>query len=87
MTTLDDLAETLNKIELKQEYFMREVETIKRGIYGDSANQVKGLIHTDQDQDKRIRSLEDTKSKIYWTGGGLLVSGELIWQFIKNKFL
>ena len=86
MTTLDDIANTLQKIELRQDHSMREVESIKRGIYGDIPNGVKGLIEIDKDQSSRIHRLEDVKKKAIWTGGGILVAIEVIWQFVKSKF-
>jgi hypothetical protein len=86
MTTLDDIAHTLEKIELRQDHFMREVETIKRGIYGDSVNNVAGLLETDRKQDGRIHNLEEAKKRAIWTGGGILVAIELLWQFVRSKF-
>ncbi len=93
MTTLDDIMGALQKIEnsqdkmeRKQEFFMREVETIKRGIYGDEMNGVRGLMETDKEQHKRIKSLETDRSKFYWMGGGLAISWPVVWHFIKEKF-
>lgn len=40
-----------------------EVKTIKRGVYGDKENSVKGLID-------RIKSIENLKLKIIGFGGG-----------------
>ncbi len=86
MTSLDDIAETLKEMRTYQNEMKVEVATIKRGIYGDRENGVKGLIETDREQHARIVDLEQTKSKALWVGGGILVSIEVGWQFIKHKF-
>lgn len=74
----DELILILKRIEA-------EVHTIKRGVYGDKDNDVKGLIQTDREQDARIRSLEDTKKQALWFGGGAIVIIELIWLVVKEK--
>jgi len=79
MTTLDEIGASLKRLET-------DVQTIKRGVYGDKENGVKGLIETDREQHGRIRDLEQTKSKALWAGSGILVSIEVGWQIIKHKF-
>lgn len=64
-----------------------EIHTIKRGIYGDEQNRVKGLIDTDQEQHIRIKNLEETKKQAVWFFGGMLIVIEIVWQFLKEKFL
>lgn len=77
--SLEEIARTLNRIE-------DEVHTIKRGIYGDEPNHVKGLIKTDAEQEERIVKLEDARKKTLWMiGGGLLVI-EAVMQIAKFKF-
>jgi len=78
MMEKDELILILKRIET-------EVHTIKRGVYGDKDNDVKGLIQTDREQEMRIKSLEDTKKQAIWFGGGALIIIELVWQFIKGK--
>ena len=85
MTTLDDIAETLKDMKLAQDHFMREISTIKRGIYGDEENMVKGLIEIDREQHDRIRSLEQSKNKVYWFGSGFVLSWPLIYEFVKKN--
>lgn len=59
MINLEDIAKTLKRME-------DEILTIKRGVYGDEPNGVKGLITTDQEQHIRIKKLENTKNKVAW---------------------
>lgn len=47
-----------------------DIHTIKRGVYGDPENMVKGLIETDREQHIRIKSLENLKKKIIWVAIG-----------------
>lgn len=60
-----------------------EIHEIKRGVYGDPVNRVKGLIDTDREQHTRIKSLEDGRKKFLYFGGGALVIIEIIIQIIK----
>ena len=100
MTTLDDLAETLEKMQgnqvrmqANQENTKIDIATINRGIYGDPINNVPGiherfkeLLEKDKIQHDRIKSLEESKKKALWVGGGALISVEALWQLIKHKF-
>lgn len=65
----------------------KDVQTIKRGVYGDEENDVLGLIQTDRMQHKRIKSLEDTRKKVYWFGSGLIVLLEGAWHSVKDFFI
>lgn len=78
----DKFDQVFKKLNTLQE----EVYTIKRGVYGDMPNGVKGLIKTDIEQDERIKSLEVIKSKAMWTGSLIFVSFEVIWLIVKYKF-
>lgn len=74
--SLDDFSKQLTRIET-------DVQTIKRGVYGDQQNKVKGLIQTDQEQHLRIKKLENVKSKVIWIGLGIILAFEAIIAFIK----
>ena len=63
----------------------REVQTIKRGVYGDEDNEVPGLIDHAKDHNKRIKSLEDTKKQALWWGGGVLLTLNAMWHFLKER--
>lgn len=74
---LEEIAKTLKRIE-------DDIHTIKRGVYGDEANGVKGLIETDREQHQRIKKLEEVKSKAVWVvAGGAGVFELLHWLFGK----
>jgi|GEM_PF-3632102 len=59
---------------------------IDRGVYGDFENKVPGLIDTDKQQHKRIKSLEDTRKKAVWVGAGIIAALELAWHGFKEWF-
>lgn len=85
MATLDDISKQLDQISLRQDHFMREVETIKRGIYGDEQNGVKGLIATDREQHNRIKKLEEFKARTIYTAGGMWLLIMIVWETFKDK--
>lgn len=60
-----------------------EILDIKRGVYGDPVNKVLGLIDTDKEQHKRIKSLEERDKKRIWIGLGALAVIEVVIQIIK----
>ena len=62
------------------------IEEIRRGLYGDKQNGVKGLIDNRDEDHRRILKLEDTKKKMLWTGGGIIIAVELLWHSLKHKF-
>lgn len=62
----------------------KKVDTIERGVYGDPANKVPGLIDTDREQHSRIKSLEETRKKALWFAGGGLGVLETLWHWLKN---
>lgn len=64
-----------------------ELETIKRGIYGDERNQVKGLIERQTEQDKRISRLEKIHYKVIVWEAIILAALQLIWNFIQDQIL
>lgn len=87
MIGLEDIARQLNNIEQRLAETQVEIATIKRGIYGDPQNKVKGLIETDKDQEARIKSLEDDRKKVKWTAAGLVVGLQGLAEVLKHKIL
>src|SRR6185295_18143589 len=82
-TTLDSLKQMLEGFidtqKAHNKNILDDVHTIKRGVYGDEKNKVKGLIQTDIEQHERIKSLEDTRRKfIYMATAAVLVIEGLI---------
>jgi len=68
---LDELREMIFGISGNVNHLSTEVQTIKRGVYGDKENGVKGLID-------RIKNVENLKLKIMGAGGGAFGIAELI---------
>lgn len=74
----------LDKLISMVQTMSAEVDTIKRGVYGDQANKVPGLIDTDREQHQRLKSLEDTRKKALWVFGGGFGVLEGLWHWLKN---
>lgn len=79
-----DESNKLDKLIGMVETLSDEVSTVKRGVYGDAANKVPGLIDTDREQHKRIKSLEETRKKALWFAGGGIGVLEGLWHWLKN---
>lgn len=69
----------------KLDKILWHVEKLNRGVYGDPDNGVKGLIKENQDQEERIKSLEDTRKHAKYWVGGFSVAGSTVAVFIKEK--
>lgn len=86
---MDDQREIIGKLdklmsELKS--VRSEVQTIKRGVYGDDDNDVPGLIDHQRNHLERIMSLEETRKKAFWFGTGAIVVLQVLWHFIVDWF-
>jgi len=66
----------------KLDDLMKEVQSIKRGVYGDKDNGVNGLIHHQRDHLQRLIDLEESKKKAIWFGSGAIVVLTGIWHFL-----
>jgi len=64
------------------------VDQIKRGLYGDKANNVPGLIavhaETKADHHRRISKVEKSVMKFLWFGGGAMMAIEIVWILFKE---
>lgn len=58
----------------------KEIAEIKRGIYGDPVNKVKGLVDVCQDHHERISKIEFKWHKVVWIGGTV---GAIIYGILK----
>ena len=72
---LEDFISTQNDHNKK---VMDIVYTIKRGLYGDEANLVQGLMERQLDDEKRIRSLELFRNKLIWMSAGAILALEAV---------
>lgn len=61
------------------------IEEIRRGLYGDVPNNVKGLVQYREEDHNRITSLEDSKKKAIWWGAGAIFAIEIFWHTMKHK--
>lgn len=76
----------LDKILSRMDEHSEELQTIKRGIYGDERNDVPGLLKENKDQEKRIKSLEEYRKKGAYMVAGFTLSWPVIWHQIKQYF-
>lgn len=53
----------VNKFDEHCEYTKKELGEIKRGVYGDPANKVIGLIDRQEIDEKRLSSIEEERKK------------------------
>lgn len=70
----------------KIDKILGHVEKLSRGMYGDPDNGVKGLIKDNQDQEERIKSLEELKKKGVYMIAGVTLTWPIIWHYIKTFF-
>lgn len=84
MATLESIAKTLDKIEIDMVIMQSELQSVKRGVYGDPTNKVSGLIDTDLSQHQRIKKLETVKNKFIWGGAGMIIVIELLILLFKK---
>jgi hypothetical protein len=75
-----------HRIITKLNELMAEVQTIKRGVYGDKNNGVNGLIHHQRDHLQRIIDLEDSKKKAVWFGAGAIAILQVLWHLVIDWF-
>jgi hypothetical protein len=73
---LQEVLDRLKKVE-------DGMQTIELGVYGDSKNDIKGLIHTVKLLENAITKIQDRHKKfLYFTGGAMAVI-EIILQIVK----
>lgn len=77
------MAKAIEEVLIMLKRIEGDVQTIKRGMYGDEQNNVKGLIALDDEKHRRIKKLEESKKKLLWFIGGALTIVELLVQTYK----
>jgi len=73
---LQDVLNRLEKVE-------HDIETIELGVYGDSKNEVKGLIQSVRELQTTVKMLQDQRKKVIYFSGGAIVVLEVVWGIIK----
>jgi hypothetical protein len=67
-----------------------EVDTIKRGIYGDQKNKVAGLIDRQDLDERRISAIEGNQKRFFAVLGMIGVAVQvvlnLVWDYVKGMF-
>ena len=72
-------------IELIEGQVLPEIENIKLGIYGDEKNEIPGLLKMNKQHHERLRKLEGLRDKIIWIGTALVISAQMVYDFLKAK--
>jgi hypothetical protein len=71
--------------EEKIDKILTHVEKLNRGMYGDPDNGVPGLIKENQDQEVRLKAVEENQKKVkYWIAGFSFAVPSLLY-FVKEK--
>ena len=85
MSKLDEIIAELDKHQ-------ENIETLERALYGDSRNQVEGVIQTLKDLKAIVKKIQDERKKIlYFSMGALAIVelvykvGPLVWSYIKPR--
>lgn len=85
----------VTKFDQHCEYVKKELDDIKRGVHGDPANKVPGLIDRQLEDERRIKDIEDKmkedavkKKTAMWIVGilwaGLQAIGILLYELYKS---
>jgi hypothetical protein len=85
----------INKFDEHCEYTKKELGEIKRGVYGDPANKVLGLIDRQEIDERRLALLEEERKReqlqkktILWVIGIIFTAvqavGIAVWEFFKS---
>lgn len=73
------LQDVLDRLKIIED----DVETIELGVYGDTKNEVKGLIQNVRELQKAVQKLQDQwKKVVYFSAGGVAVI-EIVWRVLK----
>lgn len=82
-TKIDSL---IKKFDQHAEYTREELSQIKRGIYGDPANKVPGLMDRQIEDERRLKLIEEQlkaerirKNTLLWVGG-------IVWGLLSALF-
>lgn len=86
------LRDYIQRQESFNKTILDEVHTIKRGLYGDTINSVKGLVDRQNDDEreradmkKDITMLKGFRARMIWSGAGFLAAIQGVYEFIKWK--
>lgn len=75
----------LDSLHKKMDCVTTEIETVKRGIYGDEKNKVKGLLERQATDESRLHKLEQKQYKTFVWGGVILTGLQMLWNIIKER--
>lgn len=73
---LQDVLDRLGKVE-------DDIKTIELGVYGDSKNEIKGLIQTVNELKIILKKLQDQRKKVIYFSIGAISVLEIIWGIVK----
>jgi hypothetical protein len=79
--TNDEIAK---KIDEFQREMREDMSVIKRGVYGDKINGVKGLLERQDHDEERIDKIEKRQWKVGAMMGGFVVAVDIIVMYVKE---
>lgn len=59
-----------------------EVQEIRRGLYGDPVNKVRGLVQRQEEDEVRIDKLEEFRKRIIWVWGIVVTAVVALWELV-----
>jgi hypothetical protein len=71
----------IDELRVLIEHQTADIQLIMRGLYGDPANNKKGLIHIED----RVKNIERLRDRVLWIGTALIVSVQLVYDYLKAK--
>lgn len=73
------LQDVLDRLKIIED----DVETIELGVYGDTKNEVKGLIQNVRELQKAVQKLQDQWKKVVYFSAGVVAVIEIVWRVLK----
>jgi len=87
-----EVHELAKQVQAFHEEMRKDMAVLKRGVYGDPANRVRGLLDRQDADEKRMGDIEDRLEKSDRRGwklttavGTLFIGLEVFWKYILGK--
>lgn len=84
---MDNVDELIKKFDVFAEETKKELANIKRGVYGDQVNGVKGLIERQNEDEERMDKMERVLYKTAVWLGVIVIGLDAIWNIVKSHLV
>lgn len=65
---------------------IEEIDSVKRGVYGDPQNQNPGLLDRQKVTEETVRRIKSKQSKTFWWASGAVAGLNVAIYFVKELF-